>query len=324
PLSRLKEPEFLLPLLEPFLTPNLIYDSEKTRAFEQQELEKITTSRGMVKNGELIVAKGSIISDNVFQKLESYKGQVETNNLSSQKYRLVFLGYLVLTALILGLYFAYLRNHAQRLFVKLRWLFFLLGWVVLYTYLMYGITVTNELNPYLIPFCIAPIVIKNFYRRELALVTYACIILMVGLITTPGYEFILLQFLAGFVATFARFETRYWGNFFKNIFTISLVYMLGYVGLSLIEEVNFNKIDWSVLTWLALNGFLTLLAYPLIPLLGGFFGFTSSITLAELSDLNHPLLKEMSLKAPGTLQHSLQVSNLAESAANRLVLMIYW
>ena len=69
---------------------------------------------------------------------------------------------------------------------------------------------------------------------------------------------------------------------------------------------------------MALNGFLTLLAYPLIPLLGSFFGFTSSITLAELSDLNHPLLKELSLKAPGTLQHSLQVANLAESAAKAI------
>jgi putative nucleotidyltransferase with HDIG domain len=64
-----------------------------------------------------------------------------------------------------------------------------------------------------------------------------------------------------------------------------------------------------------LNGFLTLLAYPLIPLFGNFFGFDSDIALAELSDLNHPLLKSLSLNAPGTLQHSLQVANLAEAAA---------
>ena len=75
---------------------------------------------------------------------------------------------------------------------------------------------------------------------------------------------------------------------------------------------------WVVFVWLMLNGFLTLLAYPLIPLLGNLFGFTSNITLAELSDLDHPLLKELSLKAPGTLQHSLQVSNLAEAAAKAI------
>jgi cyclic-di-AMP phosphodiesterase PgpH len=94
--------------------------------------------------------------------------------------------------------------------------------------------------------------------------------------------------------------------------------VVGFIGLSLIEESNFQNFNWSVLVWLSLNGFLTLLAYPLIPLLGNFFGFTSSITLAELSDLNHPLLKELSLKTPGTLQHSLQVANLSEAAAKAI------
>jgi putative nucleotidyltransferase with HDIG domain len=124
-----------------------------------------------------------------------------------------------------------------------------------------------------------------------------------------------LQLLAGLVVVFSRFDTRYWGNFYASIASIILVYMLGYIGISFIEEPNLALIKWSVLIWLALNGFLTLLAYPLIPLFGNLFGFISSITLAELSDLSHPLLKELSMKAPGTLQHSLQVANLSEAAA---------
>jgi putative nucleotidyltransferase with HDIG domain len=146
-------------------------------------------------------------------------------------------------------------------------------------------------------------------------VTHVISVLISGLITSPGYEFILLQLLAGLVVVFSRFDTRYWGNFYQSIASIIVVYMLGYIGISFIEEPNFALIKWSVLIWLALNGFLTLLAYPLIPLFGNLFGFISSITLAELSDLGHPLLKELSMKAPGTLQHSLQVANLSEAAA---------
>ena len=70
--------------------------------------------------------------------------------------------------------------------------------------------------------------------------------------------------------------------------------------------------------WLCLNVFLTLLAYPLIPLLERLFGFTSGITLAELSDLNNDLLKELSIKTPGTFQHVLHVATLAEAAAEKI------
>jgi cyclic-di-AMP phosphodiesterase PgpH len=318
PFSRLGEPEFLLPLLEPLLIPNLAFNAEKTQAFKQQELDKITTARGMVKSGELIVPKGGIITQSVHQKLLSYREQYESDYLSSRKFYFIFIGYCLLIGLILTLFLFYLRYHATIVFNKLRWIIFLMGWILLYTYLMYTIKASGVLHPYMVPLCIAPIVIKNFYRRELAFITHVVTILTVGLITVPGYEFMFLQLLTGIVVTFSRFDTRYWGNFFQSISYILLVYILGYLGFSFIEESDLQNMNWAVFIWLMLNGFLTLLAYPLIPLLGNLFGFTSNITLAELSDLDHPLLKELSLKAPGTLQHSLQVANLAEAAAKAI------
>lgn len=318
PYSRLREPEFLLPLLEAHLVTNLSYNASKTREYKQQELDKISAARGMVKSGELIVPKNGIITPATYQKLLSYKEQYESDYSSSRKFILILLGYLILCGLILTLFMIYLSNHIYPVFIKLRWVFFLLMWIILYSYLMYGIRASDILNPYLIPFCIAPIVIKNFYNRELAFITHLIVVLTVGLINSPGYDFIFLQMLVGIVVVFSKFDTRYWGNFFRSIFAISIVYVIGFIGLSLIEESNFQNFNWSVLVWLSLNGFLTLLAYPLIPLLGNFFGFTSSITLAELSDLNHPLLRELSLKTPGTLQHSLQVANLSEAAAKAI------
>ncbi len=318
PFSHLREPEFLLPLIESLLIPNLTFNEAKTQAFKQQELDKIMSARGMVKSGELIVPKGGIITPSVHQKLISYRSQYESDYLSSRKFYLIFIGYTLLNALILTLFLFYLRYHATVVFNKLRWIIFLMGWIALYVYLMYAIKSSNVLHPYMVPFCIAPIVIKNFYRRELAFISHVVIVLTAGLITAPGYEFIFLQLLTGLVVTFSRFDTRYWTNFFQSIFYIVSVYVLGFLGFSFIEESDLQNMNWSVFIWLMLNGFLTLLAYPLIPLLGNLFGFTSNITLAELSDLGHPLLKELSLKAPGTLQHSLQVANLAEAAAKEI------
>ncbi len=315
PFVKLQEPEFLLPLLEPLLSPNLAFNAEKTREFKQQELEKMSTSRGMVKSGELIVPKGGIVTQGVYQKLISFKEHYESDYLASRKFYLVLFGYVLLIGMAMALFLFYLKNNAKTAYDKLRWVVFLLGWMVIYTYLMYGVRASEVLHPYIVPFCIAPIIIKNFYNRELAFVTHTISVLIAGLITSPGYEFILLQMLAGLVVVFSRFDTRYWGNFYQSIASIIVVYMLGYIGISFIEESNLALINWTVLIWLGLNGFLTLLAYPLIPLFGNLFGFISSITLAELSDLSHPLLKELSMKAPGTLQHSLQVANLSEAAA---------
>ena len=142
------------------------------------------------------------------------------------------------------------------------------------------------------------------------------IILIASFLSNLGYEFTVLQLLVGMVTVLVVSETRYWNKFFFGISFIILTYILGFIGLSIINTGSINDIDWVTIVWLLINGMLTLLAYPFIPLLEKIFGFTSQITLAELGDINRPLLKELSLKAPGTMQHSLQVSNLATAAAD--------
>lgn len=97
---------------------------------------------------------------------------------------------------------------------------------------------------------------------------------------------------------------------------IFVIYAVAFLGFSLVQDGTLHTVNWQVYNWLFINVFLTLLAYPLIPLLERMFGFTSAISLIELSDMNRPLLRELALKAPGTWQHSLQVANLAEAAAN--------
>jgi cyclic-di-AMP phosphodiesterase PgpH len=318
PYARLSEPEFLLPLLDPLLTPNMIFNVEKTKAFKQEELDRISTARGMVKNGELIVPRNAIISQNVYQRLMSYKEQYESTYLSSRKFIAITIGYILLTGLILFLYLIYLRDHLPNVFIKLRWVLFLLSWVVLYSFLTYAIKASDILDVYLVPFCIVPLVVKNFYNRELAFITHIIVVTIVGLITAPGYEFLILQILAGFVATYNRYDMRYSLNFFKLILVITAVYAVGYISFSLIEETQISHIKWSILIWIALNALLTFLAFPFVPLLGNLYSFTTSINLMELSDLNHPLLRELSLKAPGTMQHSLQVANISEAAANAI------
>jgi putative nucleotidyltransferase with HDIG domain len=144
------------------------------------------------------------------------------------------------------------------------------------------------------------------------------IVLLATFLSSSGFEFAFLQTLIGVVILLTNVDTRDWNQYFFTILYIFLAFCLGYLGLSLVQQGSFRGIDLSMFNWIFLSTFLTLLANPLIPLLERMFGYTSSMGLAELSDLNRPLLQELAIKAPGTLQHSLQVANLAEAAARRV------
>ena len=141
---------------------------------------------------------------------------------------------------------------------------------------------------------------------------------MSSFISEQGYEFTFLQILAGIVTVLIVNETRYWNKFFLSILIILGTYLLGHLGLALINSGSLVSNEYNIFGWLSINALLLLLAYPFIPLVEKIFGFTSNISLAELADMNKPLLKELSLKAPGTLQHSIQVANLCESAAEKI------
>ncbi len=314
----LKESEFLIPLLQGKFSSNIFYSIELSNKFLDAQINSISPSYGLVKQEELIIKQDGIVTDEIFQKLISYRAQYEAEVTSKKSHWGVFIGYFLLTSLIVGVFLLYLKYHAQKVFESFSRLIFMLMWLVLYSYLVYSVEQNSSLSTYMIPFCIVPIVVKIFFNDRLALFTHIVVVLIASFLSSLGYEFTFLQILTGIVAILANVEVRNWSKFFSSMLFIFGAYALGYLGLSLIKEGTFGNIDWSIYTWIFLNVFLTLLAYPLIPLLERLFGFTSSITLIELSDMNSPLLKDLSLKAPGTLQHSLQVANLSEAAADKI------
>jgi len=318
PYSSLKEPDFLYALLEDHIRPNLTYNAQLTQKLEREMLDAVSPTRGMVREGELIVQRGATITDEVYYKLESFKRHYYQEASSRGAMWMVFAGYLLLTTLIVGVFLLYLRAFEPGVFGRFSKLAFVLLWLVLYSYLEYAVSVSEVISPYVIPFCIVPIVIKTFYDNYLAFVTHVVVVLIASFLANLGYEFTLLQILAGMVVILSRVDTRDWSRFFYSMFAIFLTYVIGYLGLSLIQVGDWRSINYEVFFWLFLNVFLTMLAYPLIPLLERLFGFTSAITLMELSDMNRPLLRQLAMKAPGTLQHSLQVANLSEAAASRI------
>jgi len=318
PYSGLPEADYLLHVFSTPLPANIFFNDTLTNRFKQEVLSNVTKSSGVVKKGEFIVTKGSVISPPVYQKLVSYKTKYESEITSSQTPLIIFLGYLLLTSLIIGTFIMYLKTFHEKILKSLPRLAFIMMWFVIFSYLVYAVEKTGVLSAYIIPFCIVPIIVKTFYTDRLAFFTHVVNILIASFLSSLGYEFTFLQILAGIVAVLTRADARNWSQFFVSMLSIFVTYTLAYFGLSLIVNGNISDIDWQVFAWLFLSTLFTLLAFPLIPLLSRVFGFTTSLSLMELSDMNRPLLQKLALEAPGTLQHSLQVGNLAEAAARAI------
>jgi cyclic-di-AMP phosphodiesterase PgpH len=311
-------PAEVLTLLKSAIVPNIAYDEARTKAMLDDAISNISPSRGLVAQGELIVQKGNLVSDEVFEKLTSYKSKFEAD-ISSQKSGLVvYFGYLLLTALILGAFIMYVNAYRKEILSTWNYLAFVMIWLVAFSYLTFLVERTEVLSVYVIPYCVVPVVVRHFFTYRLAFFTHVVVVLIAGFLTAEGHQFLFTQIVAGVVAVLAVADARDWSRFFQSVVAILLAYSFSHIGMSLIEEGSFNGIDWKAMGWLAFNGLLTLLAFPLIPLTERMFGFTSSISLVELSDMNRPLLRELAMKAPGTFQHSLQVGNLAEAAANEI------
>lgn len=329
--DNIQHSQLLAELLEEVLqVPNVVYDSVVTSKSVKEALETISPYMGMVKAGEPIVTRDRLIDSVTYSKLISYKDKYNQEINQHKNALLIYLGYLLLTIALMAIFGFFVHFYTPDVFHNIRHLSLLLLMMAGYAYLAHVIDRIPILDLYLIPFCIIPIVLINFFNAHLALFTHTMTILLVSMLLTLDYHFILIQILVGMVAVVSKLKTRHLSDFFVSLLYIGIAYVAGFLSMELIHTGNLmpvvsengtvieEGVRWHMLGWILFNVFLTLLSYPLIPLLEKAFGLTSDITLAELSDMDHPLLKRLSLEAPGTLQHSLQVANLSEAAAKAI------
>ncbi|MCO6461731.1 MAG: HDIG domain-containing protein [Saprospiraceae bacterium] len=309
---------YLYPLIDVLLEPNIFYDQTLSNEFLDQEYKRISPNEGLVRKGDIIITRNTTISKDAYQKLVSLRELNDADNSSKLSYFKSFLAYFVFITVILMFYVLYVRTYVREVFLIFKKMLFMHLWIVLYVLLTYFVIKSNTLDLLMIPFCIAPIVIKNFYNQRLAFFTLIAILTIVSLFGPVTKDFLIMQVTSGIMVVILTKETRYWSRFFVLLLFLLGTYIFTYLFLTYIKSNNLSDFNINSIWWLCLNVFLTLLAYPLIPLLERLFGFTSGITLAELSDLNNNLLKELSIKAPGTFQHVLHVATLAEAAAEKI------
>jgi putative nucleotidyltransferase with HDIG domain len=306
---------FMLNLLQDRLQTNLAYDLKLTTRLEQEVVENLSITRGMVQKGETIISKGSVINNEAFQKLNSYKKAFEDNARINGNYKLVLLGQFLLVGLVISLLMIFLYLFRRDIYNDNRLVSLIL---LVVTAMLATLSLAIKLqwpgNLYYIPYCIVPIIIRILFDTRLALNIHLLVVLVAGFFVPNSFEFAFFEITAGMVSIYSIKNLLRREQFLISALIITFAYFVSFVGISLVREGSFTSIDWMDFLPFAGSVMLTLLAYPLIYAFEKVFAITSDITLIELTNTNAPLLREMAFSAPGTFQHSLQVANLAENA----------
>ncbi|MEM8509812.1 MAG: HDIG domain-containing metalloprotein [Bacteroidota bacterium] len=306
----------LATVLNQTLQPNVFYDKNLTESALQEELSKISYTRGTVSEGKLIIAKGEVVEADNHNILVSLKEEYESELWKGTNYYFILFGYTILVALVLIMLFLFLKKYRPEIFANNNKVTFIFFNVLLMVFITTLVVKTNDRYLYAVPLCILPLILKNFFDARLGLFVHVLTILILGFVVPNSFEYIFLQIIAGIVTILTVSELYKRANLFISVGQITLIYIIGYFAFHSIHEGNMDNIQWITFGIFLLNGMITLFAQPLIYLYEKIFGLVSDVSLLELSDTNSKLLKELANKAPGTFHHSLQVANLAEASAS--------
>ena len=300
------------------IQPNYLLDQDITQKALDQAIESLSSTNGFVQKGTLVIAKGEVVDADSFRLLDSLRQHFSATIWNKNNAFFILLGYIVLVAMVLLMMFLFIKKYRPKIYrdnTQVTFVFFNMIAMVVATSL---VVQYNADYLFVVPLSVLPLILKTFFDARLGLFSHVLTVLILGFVVPNSFEYIFLQIMAGVVTILSVTALYKRANLFISVGQITLVYMIGYLSFHMIQEGTWTNIEWITFGYFALNGMITLFVQPLIYAYEKLFGLVSEVSLLELSDTNSALLKELSIKAPGTFHHSLQVANLAEAAANEV------
>ncbi len=301
-----------------YLEPNLTYDKEKTETERTDMLGSIPLASGMVLSGQKIIDRGEIVDDYTYRVLSSFERELQRRNATQMELTTTFIGQVIYVTILVMLFTMYIALFRKDYFDKPRSIMMLYVMITLFPIAVAMMIEHNWFNVYIVPFAMAAIFARMFMDSRTAFVTQLTIVLICAAAVKYQYEFIIIQIVSGLVAIYSLRELSSRAQVIKTAALVTVSCCAVYLALQMMQETDVLKLDSKMYTHFAVNGVLLLLSYPLMFLIEKTFGFTSNVTLFELSNTFKGVLRNLSEVAPGTFQHSITVGNLAAEVANRI------
>lgn len=319
PVAELYTPMMAYQMLGKELVPNLLYDSITSSTQQNVLKSNVSLTHGMVQTGAKIVDKGEIITEDIYQQLVSLRYAMAENNISQRNSLVSILVNGVCIVLLLLIFYLYLYTYRRKLLDNLRHILFFVILMAIITSVAFLVLQYAPVGYiYLIPFAWVPIIARVFYDSRTAIFVHLITVFIVSVAVSTAYNFLFIQALTGIVAVISLRDMTQRAQLAKTAAFIWLAYALLYTAVTILTNGSMGDLDYRYYFYFGINAVLVICSYGLIFLFERSFGLLSNITLVELTNVNSNLMLEFAEKAPGTFQHSLQVSNLATEAAKRI------
>ena len=303
-----------------YLHPNIKYDEMRSEQSKLDILATIPTNSGVLKQGQEIINRGDIVTEERARIIDSYNDFVtsKTEESMSTVYLTNIIQLIYVMALMVIL-MVYLQMFRKDYLAKPRSLAMAFSLTIIFPIICAMIMRLAPQAVYVLPLCLVPMFIRVFLDSRTAFMIHSIIVLICASMVSEKFEFITVQTVTGFVAICALKELSKRSQIFISALMIFATYIVAFTIVKYLDnkEIAFESLKQGYLCFAA-NGVLLLLTYPLMFLVERTFGFISSVTLFELSDTNRPLLRKLSEVAPGTFQHSIMVGNLAAAIASEV------
>lgn len=304
--------------LNDYLAVNVKNDTAKNRLELQSELSQVSDNIGMVQSGQLVIDRGQIVNSEHMRILNSLKKESEQRMDPSRGYWFIFAGQVIFVILLISLLFTYLKLFRRDYFSSPHSVLLLFSFVTVFpiiTYLMMG---HHFYSVYLVPYALIPIFVRIFMDSRTSFMAVVTSSLLSALSLHSPFEFVLWQIVTGATVIYSLRELTERSQLLRTVLAVVVVGLVISIGYDLSQGLNGDAFDRSRIVYMIIGGILLLFAYPLMYFVEKLFGFTSSVTLVELTNTNNPILRKMSKVAQGTFNHSMQVSNLAAEVADKI------
>lgn len=303
---------------EKYLVSNLNIDKQKTDQMQNARLATLSEVIGKVQKGERIIGTGDMVTPEVYQELEGYRMAFEEYAGSSKENAALMAGKIMLIIILFSLLYSYLIAFREELFGQLKNIVFLVSNVVLFVALAYILVPIEPAVTYVLPLSMVAIQVRVFLDSRTAGVTHLVTVLLSSLVVPSPLTFIIIQVVAGRIVFVTLRNLSQRSDLIRTSFAVYFGMIVVYFALIFAFEGVPDQIDWTVLLYMAINFVFLMFTYLMVYVIERVFGYVSSISLVELADINKPLLRQLSEVAPGTFQHSLNVSTLASEAIGEI------
>ena len=307
-------------LIIEFMIPNLVYDKETTERRQNASLDRVPRSKGIVLKDEMIVNANQRITEEDLQKLQSLAVEISKENrtLGIKDSIITYIGRLLIIGILISYFFTFLLIYRSHIFEKWQ-LLLVIAFIYVFIIVIANIFVYQlDFSEFLIPVTVAAMLLTILFDARIGFMGTTSIVLLVGIMIGNDLEFIVTGLFMSSIAMYTVRRIRTRSKFITAIFSLmgaSIIAVLSH-GLFMGHNVSTMGVD---LTYLLVNSiFAPIITYGLIIILEVSFGITTDLSLIELLDFNHPLLKRLQQEANGTFNHSVVVGNLAEACADAI------